>query len=372
MSQPSRPALSGRLQRFCALPSIRRLDGVVVSTPLNIKYLTGFSGTAGLLVVSARLGHAWLVVDGRYEAAARAGLESGAISPVEVEPVSEGYDDALAALLGRLEFERVGFEPHDITVAQMAGWRAKCPAIEWIALAREVERMRMIKDQIELATLRRAGALLAGVARELREILAARGSERDVARRIDQALERAGFSAPAFPTIVASGPHSAHAHARPTSRELADGDAVLLDFGGVLDGYCVDLSRMAVVGQASDQLLTLFEAVRAAQTAALAAVRPGGLTSDVDAAARQVLTDRGFGAAFVHATGHGLGLDVHEAPRIARAAADQEPLVPGMVFTVEPGAYLEGLCGVRLEDDVVVTATGCEVLTDAPRDLMVV
>jgi Xaa-Pro aminopeptidase len=194
-----------------------------------------------------------------------------------------------------------------------------------------------------------------------------------VARDIDAALDRAGFSGPAFPTIVAAGLNSAHPHARPSGHRLARGELVVLDFGGVLDGYCVDLTRTAVLGRPSAAVDALFRAVEAGHAAALAAIRPGARGADVDAAARSVLETRGFGRAFVHATGHGLGLEVHEAPRLARAdAGPAELLQAGMVCTVEPGAYVEGLGGVRLEDDVLVTVGGCETLTDAPRDLLVV
>jgi Xaa-Pro aminopeptidase len=186
-------------------------------------------------------------------------------------------------------------------------------------------------------------------------------------------MERAGFERPAFETIVASGPNSAYPHARPTDRRLSAGDLVVLDFGGVLDGYCVDLTRMAGIGQIGSASERLYGSVRDAHAAALGAVRAGVPGSDVDAAARQVLESNGLGAAFVHGTGHGLGLEVHEAPRLARATAVLgEMLEAGMVCTVEPGAYVEGVGGVRLEDDVVVTNGGSELLTDAPRDLLMV
>jgi Xaa-Pro aminopeptidase len=198
-------------------------------------------------------------------------------------------------------------------------------------------------------------------------------TEIEVAREVDAALECAGFSAPAFPTIVASGPNSAHPHARPGARRLAAGDLVLLDFGGILDGYCVDLTRMVVLGQAGTRQAALYDAVHAAQSAAIASVRAGVPAAAVDEAARSVLDARGFGDAFLHGTGHGLGLEVHELPRISRAdSGATDVLEAGMVCTIEPGAYVNGLGGVRLEDDVLVTADGCEVLTDAPRDLLAV
>jgi Xaa-Pro aminopeptidase len=199
-------------------------------------------------------------------------------------------------------------------------------------------------------------------------------TERQVAADIDAAMMRAGFSRPAFQTIVASGPNSALPHAHPGDRQIRNGDLVVLDFGGVLDGYCGDLTRMAAVGQVQANAQALVNAVRQAQDAALRTVRPGLLASDVDHAAREVLSNLGFGEAFLHATGHGLGLDLHEAPRIGRATEPDRAvrLEAGMVCTIEPGAYVEGLGGARLEDDVVVTADGCEVLTDAPRDLVIV
>jgi Xaa-Pro aminopeptidase len=233
--------------------------------------------------------------------------------------------------------------------------------------------MRAVKDDFEIDALRRGGSRLAGVARSLRSWVRAGRTEREVAGEIDRALERAGFSGPAFPTIVAGGPNSAYPHARPTDRRLTPGDLVLLDFGGVLDGYCVDLSRMAAVGPPGAEAEALFDAVRSAQEAAISTIRAGVAGSAIDQAARQVLEARGWGAAFLHATGHGLGLEVHEAPRLGRSGPDaDEPLRAGMVCTVEPGAYVEGLGGARLEDDALVTTSGCELLTEAPRDLLVV
>jgi Xaa-Pro aminopeptidase len=193
-----------------------------------------------------------------------------------------------------------------------------------------------------------------------------------------------GFTRPAFDTIVAAGARSALPHARAGDQVLARGDLVVLDFGGVYNGYCVDLTRTVSIGPPSAAAGHLYDAVHRAQRAALDAVQPGAATSAIDRAARQVLEDAGYGAAFGHGTGHGLGIEVHEAPRVAqpRRGLDdreyppgylQEPraVVPGMVFTVEPGAYLTGFGGVRIEDDVLVTDVGCEILTTVDRDLRV-
>ncbi|MBI2827708.1 MAG: M24 family metallopeptidase, partial [Acidobacteria bacterium] len=197
-------------------------------------------------------------------------------------------------------------------------------------------------------------------------------SERAVATVLESAIRQAGYERLAFDTIVASGPHAALPHHRAGDRILAEGDLVVLDFGGVLDGYCCDLTRTVSIGPPSSEARRLYSAVYDAQQAALAAIGPGVESSAVDAAARGVLEERGLGDAFGHGTGHGLGLDIHEEPRITRPRADvaSVPLVPGMVFTIEPGAYVAGFGGVRIEDDVLVTETGCEVLTSVPRDLL--
>jgi len=185
-------------------------------------------------------------------------------------------------------------------------------------------------------------------------------------------MRAAGFERQAFDTIVGSGPHSALPHYRAGERVLTSGDLVVLDFGGVLDGYCCDLTRTVSIGPPSPEARRLYTAVYDAHQAAIAAIRPGVESTAVDAAARSVLESRGLGEAFGHGTGHGLGLNVHEEPRITRPRSDVPavPLVPGMVFTVEPGAYLAGFGGVRIEDDVLVTETGCEVLTSVPRELI--
>jgi Xaa-Pro aminopeptidase len=347
-----------------------RLDAFVVSSPPNLRYLTGFTGSAGMLVVTAR--DARLVVDGRYASGAREGAASGGLAAVAVEPVPQRYDLALAEQLTRLAIRRAGFEPAAVTVATLGAWRRAAPAIEWVETAGAVEAMRAVKDAGEIGILREAAVRLSDVARALPTLVRAAATERDVARAIDRALERAGFERPAFDTIVASGPRSARPHVSPSDRRLTSGDLVVLDFGGVLDGYCVDLTRMAAVGRPVERALRLVHAVRESQEAAIETVAPGISGVAVDGAARRVLERHGLGEAFLHGTGHGLGLEVHEAPRLSRTPEDDVRLVEGMVCTIEPGAYVEGLGGARLEDDVLVTASGREVLTNAPRELLII
>ena len=371
MGDSVRPDWSGRLDKVWRLASQSNLAALVVSAPVNLTYLAGFQGSQGYLVVTAA--DRWLVLDGRYEHSARVAAGDGRLAPVRVRGISGPFDAALTEILEGLPRGSVGFEAERVTVAQLQRWQKASPAISFAPTSELVEAVRIVKDGYELDTIRRACAALSDVARHLRSWVAAGRTEREVAARIDDAIRRAGFTAPAFQTIVASGPNSAHPHARPTDRQLRHGDLVVLDFGGVLDGYCGDLTRMASVGQVQANARALVDAVRAAQESALAVVRAGALASDVDKAARDVLTDHGLGDGFLHATGHGLGLELHEAPRIGRVETDRPVrLEAGMVCTIEPGAYVEGLGGARLEDDVVVTPAGCEVLTSAPRDLIVV
>jgi Xaa-Pro aminopeptidase len=371
ISQHTAPDWRERLRDVRELCERQAFDAFVVSSLHNITYLCGFRGTAGLLVVTAQ--GEQMIVDGRYLSAAEEALRSAGLSEAQVERVERRYDLTLADLLKSLKARRVAFEAEHVTVAGLAAWQRAGGGITWEPTEKIVEKQRAIKDDFEIAALRRGGRALSAVARELPSWIRAGRSELDLARDIDAAIERAGFSAPAFPTIVASGPNSAQPHARPTARRLEAGDLVLLDFGGILDGYCVDLTRMAVPGQVDSRAASLFDAVRAAQAAAIANVRAGVPAAQVDAAARDVLDARGLGDAFLHGTGHGLGLEVHEAPRISRAdSGTADVLEARMVCTIEPGAYLDGFGGVRLEDDVLVTAEGCEVLTDAPRDLLVV
>jgi Xaa-Pro aminopeptidase len=349
-------------------------DAFIITSRFNCRYLTGFTGSAGVLIMARAPGGRddRLLVDGRYEVAVRAAQAAGLITPVPVTRI-RNYPVGVIEAAKAAGWRRVAFEADHTTVAERDRWSEGLPGVELVPVYGWVETLRQIKDNGELAILRRAAGMLSDVASNLARVVAIGRSEREVAAGIDAALSRIGFEKPAFETIVAAGPNSAYPHARPTDRRIQSGELVLLDFGGVLEGYCVDLTRMAHAGAVGSAAESLYTAVRKAQDAAIAAVRPGALTTEVDDAARQVLVQQQLGDAFVHGTGHGLGLDVHEAPRLGPGdPAEAVRLEPGMVVTIEPGAYVEGLGGVRLEDDVLVTAEGCEVLTTAPRDLLIV
>lgn len=385
---PSVSCLSVRLSRVRA-----QLDeagvGVLIVTHLpNVRFLTGFEGSAAILLVEPDA--CQFITDSRYAVAAAGHLDANVGPGTTLVKVDRSYDETLAEVVARLGSTRVGFEAAHLTfrgydrlktaLSTAATGQTDAAASVLVPTERIVERIRAVKDSCELDTLRSAAELLSNVARSvLREVGPGR-TERDAASAIDGRLRDAGFERPAFDTIVASGPNSALPHARPTTRMLEEADLVLLDFGGIYDGYCVDLTRTVSLGEPRPEWRELHAAVAEAQDAAISAVRPGRWAGEVDDAARGVLTARGFGEAFAHGTGHGLGLEVHEEPRVGRRDRDRDqavasgsdgPLVAGMVFTVEPGAYQPGIGGVRIEDDVLVTEDGCDVLTDVTRELWI-
>ena len=373
------PSVIARLAHARQTLRALSLDALVVSHLPNIRYLTGFNGTAGLVVLTST--RCVLIVDFRYRAAARALLSSGDLSAhIEIVVPPQSYDETLVAVLRGAGVRRIGVEAAWMPVSRFNRVSSSlaaaaptplqspdaCPAL--VPTERVIENARMIKDAGEIDTLREAGRLIGLAAAPAMELAKPGRSEIEVAAEVDALLRTLGFERPAFETIVASGPNSALPHARPSQRVLEHGDGVVLDFGGVYDGYCVDLTRTVQLGDTGARFRLLFAAVAEAQQAAIAAVRPGVTASAVDSAARTVLGRYGLEDAFGHGTGHGLGLEVHEEPRVGRPVnglADV-PLEPGMVFTIEPGAYVDGVGGVRIEDDVLVTDRGCEVLTAIP------
>jgi Xaa-Pro aminopeptidase len=320
------------------------LDGFVITHLPNLRYMTGFSGTAGAALVTPD--RCTLVVDFRYATAAREVLASHPDGLVHLALVDRTYDETLTDLLRRPEPSRIGIEGSSMTVTRF-------------------ERLSNLLASPDRGGVSGAVSL---VATDRVAFLREGRSELAVAADIDAAIRDAGFERPAFDTIVASGVNSARPHAVPGPRTLEAGDGVVLDFGGIYDGYCVDLTRTLHIGRPAPELLRLSGAVREAHGAAIAAVRPGARPSEIDAAARNVLARHGLADAFGHGTGHGLGLEVHEDPRISKlsGAFPDDPVVAGMVFTIEPGAYVDGLGGVRIEDDVLVTSEGCDLLTDVP------
>jgi Xaa-Pro aminopeptidase len=380
MSLAPTGALARRHQAIRSDLAARRLDAVIVTALPNVLYLTNFTGSAGIVVLTADAVR--FLTDSRYVTTIIDSQSTSRACPdLELAVVDGSYDATLAAVLASMSRARVGFEAAHVTVSRYNWLTAALgragAATELVATKGLVERVRAIKDEYEIATLRDAGRRLSRVAATVLEREVRRGrTERDLALAIDWRIREAGFSKTAFETIVAGGPNSALPHARPGERKLAEGDLVVLDFGGVYDSYCVDLTRTVSVGPAGGRVREVYGAVLAAHDHAIAAVVPGQSRFAIDAAARETLVRLGLGDAFGHGTGHGLGIEVHEDPRISSRRPETDDSVAdefvaaGMVFTIEPGAYLPGWGGVRIEDDVLVTPDGVELLTDVATELM--
>jgi Xaa-Pro aminopeptidase len=352
------------------------LNALVVTSLANITYLTNFSGSAAVVVLTPDV--VYFLTDSRYTTSVtQAQAEAFACPRLELVMVEGSYDATLAHFLATRAMARVGFEAAHLTVNRFS-WLQRtlgsvAANVELVATEGIVEGRRVVKDDYEIEVLKEAGRRLSTAASRVLDTVKRGMTERELAFAIEQGLHEAGFARPAFETIVASGPNAALPHARPTERKLTEGDLVVLDFGGVYDSYCVDLTRTVCIGQASPRAREVYDAVRAAHDNAVAAVGPGQSRFAIDGAARDHLTQAGMGDAFGHGTGHGLGIDVHEDPRIVRRRADvdarHEFVAPGMVFTIEPGAYFPDWGGVRIEDDVLVTDTGVELLTHVTTEL---
>jgi Xaa-Pro aminopeptidase len=366
------PPVEALTRRRAALG--RRLASIPVAALLvshrpNIAYLSHFSGSAGYLLATAdRL---IVVTDSRYAGVlGDLAAQLPALDAEVVEPGTVSAEERIAAIVAASDAGRIGFEPAALTVAEYEGLTRRAAAIrggiEWVPAPQAVEDLRVVKDDAELEVLREAGRRLSDVSKCIIPNALAGVSERQLAAVLDWELRRNGFDKPAFDTIVAAGPNAAAPHHRAGDRLLADGDLVVVDFGGVLRGYSVDMTRTVTIGRPSGRQQKCLDAVAAAQRAAFAAIRAGVAADEVDRTARAVLDDAGMGEAFSHGLGHGLGLEVHERPRLTRRRLDTagEALAAGMVFTLEPGVYFPGWGGVRIEDDVLVTGTGPEWLTE--------
>lgn len=353
---------SRRLEAVREALSEEGLDALLVSHPPNLRYLSGFTGSAGLLwLEDAR---ALLLVDSRYGQQAEAEAGPG----VEVLLADDGLLEGLGERVAGLEGRPCGYEAHRLTVQQAGRLGDEAEGPSWRRTDGIVEEVRARKDDGEIERLRAASAAACEAFSSTLGVFEEGMTERELATELDYRLRRAGTGAPAFDTIVASGPRSALPHARPSQRRIRAGDLVLSDFGATVEGYCSDMTRTVVVGSPRPWQRRIHEAVRGAVEAALGSLQPGRPASDVDAAARSALEDRSLDdGVYGHSVGHGIGLEVHEKPSLSGRSDDI--LHEGNVVTVEPAVYLRDRGGVRLEEDVVV-ADPVDVLTDGvPREL---
>jgi Xaa-Pro aminopeptidase len=340
-------------------------DALVVTHLPNILYLCGFSGSNAILLI---LGDAvYLFTDGRYAVQAQEEAPEARVRIIRT-PLAQACGVFLRSYSARKRV-RVGFEAAALNVAEWARLKeAAGRRAVWKSTTDLVERIREVKTAEEIEVMRHSAKLASEVASEAPDFVKPGVSELEVAAEIDYRLRCKGASGPSFETIVASGPRSALPHARPTEKRLQKNELVVLDLGAILRHYCSDLTRMVFLGRAPARIRRWYKAVEQAQEAAHDALRAGVTAGSVDRAARRLLQQHGLGSYFVHGTGHGVGIEIHERPRVGRG--QKQEIRAGNVVTLEPGIYVEGVGGIRVEDEVAVHANRIEVLTTAPRGLL--
>jgi Xaa-Pro aminopeptidase len=354
--------VAGRAEKVRARFDEAEVDALLVTDLSNVRYLTGFTGSAGRLLVTAD--RMLLVTDGRYAVQAPDQLgANGVAAEVAVGTTLKEQDATLASAAGtaRLGLEAASVSWADQRRASREPWTAELVPTEGM-----VEAARAVKDAGEIARLARASAIADAALATVAPMLLDEATETEVGFALDTEMRRLGAAGVSFETIVASGPNGARPHHRPGDRTIVEGDLVVIDFGALVDGYHSDMTRTFMVGEPTETQQRMYDVVLAAQAAGVAAVRAGVPAKDVDRACRDLIADAGWADAFGHGTGHGVGLVIHEDPRVARAST--ATLATGHVVTVEPGVYLPDHGGVRIEDTVVVTDEGCSTLTLAPKD----
>lgn len=350
-----------RLAKLRAKLEGRKLPLLLVTNPRHIFYLTGFRGSAGMAALGSCEAVLW--VDPRYTLQARADARN-----VEVIEERGSLLKAVSRWLRKKRFKRVGFEDAQVTYSDYRALEKDSRGkVRFEPASGIVEGIRFVKDQVEITQIRAACQVTVDAFAEVRSLIRPGARESDLAAEIEFRMRRKGAEGPAFDTIVASGPRAAAPHARASHKLLGKSELVIFDLGAILNGYAADMTRTVYLGpKPGRRIKSLYKAVLEAQHRAVESIRDGVEAHAVDAAARDALSRRGLASYFTHSTGHGVGLDIHETPRLGRN--DKTRLQTGCVVTVEPGVYLEGLGGIRLEDTVLVGPNGPEILTSAPLD----
>jgi Xaa-Pro aminopeptidase len=353
---PRRERLSQRIEP-------EGVDAFLISNPINVSYLTGFSGDSSYLILGKT--RAILVSDARYTE--QIGEECPSLE-YHIRPHQQFVQNAAVEAIDKLGFHRVGFESKHLSVDELQTFLGLAPRMEWKPEPSLVESLRQVKDASELAQIREAIGMAERAFTMFQAMLRPTDSEKDLSDNMEWYVRRAGGRCTSFPSIIAVGERAALPHAPPTSRQVGEAELLLVDWGACGRFYNCDLTRVLAGHRISPKLETVYGVVLQAQRKALAAIRPGVAAKQVDAEARAVIEESGFGQFFGHGLGHGLGLQIHEAPAIRQNS--DVALQAGMIFTIEPGIYLPGWGGVRIEDDVLVTPDGCEVLTHVPKEPM--
>jgi Xaa-Pro aminopeptidase len=351
-----------RLAKLRASLAGEGLEALLVTNPVNRRYLSGFTGSAGYLVVTAD--RALLFTDFRYVTQANEQASGFTIVEHGTSALASIGDALRAAGVSRLGFE----QQHVSYGSYLSYGKDLGNGIELVPTEGLIEKLRRIKDEAELAVMRRAVAIADAGFEFLLKTLRPGLREIEVALELETFMKRQGAKGPSFDTIIASGERSALPHGVASERTIRTDEFVKTDFGALYDGYCSDMTRTVVIGKPTPKHREIYDIVLEAQLATLAGIRPGITGREGDAIARDIIAARGYGDNFGHGTGHAVGMDIHESPRLSKT--EETRLEPGMVVTVEPGIYLPGFGGVRIEDIVVVTENGCEILTKSTKDFI--
>ncbi|MBN1659227.1 MAG: aminopeptidase P family protein [Anaerolineae bacterium] len=351
-----------RLDRVREALGEHGVDALLISQPENRRYLSGFTGSAGYLLILP--GAALLATDFRYYEQVRHQAPN-----FELARITDRFADLLPGLVQDLGIERLGFEAEHVTVDELRTLSSATDGLAWVPVKQVVEKVRAVKDGDEIEAIRRSVALTDAALAHFLEVLEPGMTERQAAWEIEKYMREHGASKVAFDLIVAAGPNGALPHARPGDREIVAGEPIVVDIGAVVDGYASDMTRTVCLGEPAAKYLEVWQIVLRAQEAAEAAIRAGTTGREADAIARDVITQAGYGDYFGHGLGHGVGLAVHEAPRAGRLS--QDTLQAGMTLTVEPGIYLPGEFGVRIEDLVLIRDDGVDILTQTPKQPVV-
>ena len=343
------------------------IDALLLTDIGNIGYISGFTGSAAQALIAPE--EALFITDSRYTLRAQA--ECAGFEIVETPQGSGGYGEALKTVLSaRPHIRRLGFEGGHVTVSQFEAFRALVPELEWIATSDKVETLRLVKDAEEIALIQNAITVAESAFLSVKSLLTPGTREQDFALELEFAMRRLGASGAAFEAIVASGTNGAHPHHHAGPRPLAAGDFVTIDWGAAVNGYNSDITRTFALRSVTSKQREIYAIVLEAQQKAIAAIQPGKTGREIDAVARDYIASHGYGEAFGHSLGHSLGRSVHDGPGFS-VRTDTLILKPGMVLTVEPGIYLENWGGLRIEEDILVTEDGCEILTRLPNALEV-
>jgi Xaa-Pro aminopeptidase len=354
-----------RLGRLRAALAGAEIDALLVTKLANVRYLTGFTGSAALLLVTAD--NACFVTDGRYTQRANEELQAaGADAQVEIGLTGAAQRDILVGAVAA--GSRLGLEEHSVSWAQQLDYADAFAGVDLVPSGALVETLRRSKDAGEVDRIRRACAIADDAFQSLLPMLSARPTEQEFALALEFAMRERGASGNSFDPIIASGPNGSRPHHVPSVRVIESNELIVCDFGCIVEGYCSDMTRTVSIGDPGADARHLYDVVLTSQAAGRAAVAVDVECATVDRASRDVIADAGWADAFSHSTGHGVGLEIHEAPRVASTAGDT--LLLNDVVTVEPGVYLPGIGGVRIEDTLVVGADGSEVLTLTPKDLV--